>query len=108
MLAAMITAVALPPVYKSQAAIVIEAQQIPDEYVKSTITSYAEQRLEMLTREILRFNALKEIIEKFDLYPEYRKRGDLSSAGRKMKRTVKMTRLTIKAAQKNLRKGSVP
>ena len=50
MIAAMIVAVALPPIYRSKATILIEAQQIPDEYVKSTITSYAEHRLEMLTR----------------------------------------------------------
>jgi protein tyrosine kinase modulator len=101
MLAAMVTAVALPPIYKSQAVIVIQAQQIPDEYVKSTVNSYAEQRLEMLTREILKFNALKEIVEEFDLYPEYRKRGDLASAVEKMQDDVVIEPISSKTGSKS-------
>ena len=97
----MITAVALPPIYKSQAVIVIEAQQIPDEYVKSTITSYAEQRLEMLTREILKFHALREIVDEFNLYPEYRKRGDIASAVEKMKEAVEIEPISSKTGSQS-------
>lgn len=96
MVGAMVAAVVLPPIYYSQAVILIEAQQIPDEFVKSTITSYAEQRLEMLTREILRFNALKDIINEFDLYPEYRQKDDISSAVQEMKKAVKVEPVSSK------------
>lgn len=101
MIVAMILAVALPPIFRSQAVILIEAQQIPDEYVKSTITSYAEQRLEMLTREILRFSALKEIIREFDLYPEYMEKGDVGSAIQKMKKAVEIEPISAKEGRKS-------
>lgn len=101
MIAAMITAVALPPIFRSQAVILIEAQQIPDEYVKSTITSYAEQRLEMLTREILRFSALKEIIREFELYPEYLEKGDIGSAIQEMKSAVEIEPISSKTGHKS-------
>lgn len=101
MLIASIVAVVLPPIYRSQAVILIESQQISDEYVKSTVTSYAEQRLEMLTREILKFKALKDIIEEFDLYPEYRKSGDIGSAVQKMKDAVEIEPISSKVGVKS-------
>lgn len=93
--------VALPPIYRSQATIVIEAQQIPDEYVKSSITSYAEQRLSMITREILRFKALKDIIQEFDLYSEYLKDKDFGSAVGEMKEAVEIEPISSKAGQRS-------
>jgi polysaccharide biosynthesis transport protein len=89
-------AIGLPPIYRSQAVIMIESQQIPDEYVKSTITSYAEQRLEMITRDILRFSALKQIIKEFDLYPEIRKEGNMGLAIEQMKKAVVIEPISAK------------
>jgi uncharacterized protein involved in exopolysaccharide biosynthesis len=83
-----ILAIALPPIFRSQAVILIEEQQIPDEYVKSTITSYAEQRLESISREILGSAALKKIIKEIDLYPEYRLNGDIGMAVQEMKEAL--------------------
>lgn len=100
MIGAMTIAVALPPIYRSKAVIIIEAQQIPDEYVKSTITSYAEQRLDMLNREILRFGALKEIIEEFNLYPEHIKNEDFGSAVQEMKSSVAIEPVSSKVGIK--------
>jgi uncharacterized protein involved in exopolysaccharide biosynthesis len=93
--------VVLPPIYQSQATIVIEAQQIPDEYVKSSITSYAEQRLSMITREILRFKALKEIIQEFGLYSEHLKNGDFGSAVQEMKAAIEIEPISSKAGQRS-------
>ncbi|MGD9216981.1 MAG: GNVR domain-containing protein, partial [Desulfobacteraceae bacterium] len=94
-------AVALPPIYRSQAVIIIEAQQIPDEYVKSTITSYAEQRLSMITREILRFNELRAIIEEFGLYPKDVQKGDIGSAVSEMKKAVEIEPISSKVGVKS-------
>jgi len=98
---AAVVAVLLPPTYRSQAVILIEEQDIPDEYVKSTITSYAEQRLEMLTREILRFDALKDIINEFDLYPEYRQKGKIGTAVEEMKTSVEIEPVSSKVGAKS-------
>ena len=87
-LGTMILAIALPPIFRSQAVILIEEQQIPDEYVKSTITSYAEQRLESITRDILRSAVLKKIIKEFGLYPEHLLNGDIGIAVQEMKEAL--------------------
>jgi len=65
-----IVASILPPIYVSKSTIVVEAQQIPEEYVRATVTSYVEERLQLITQRILRREKLLEIIRKFNLYPD--------------------------------------
>lgn len=64
----------LPPIYKSQCTILIEEQQIPPEYVKTTVTSYVEERLQMITQQIMSRTNLLEIINRFGLYRDLRDR----------------------------------
>lgn len=101
MIGTVIVAVALPPVYRSKATILIEAQQIPDEYVKSTITSYAQHRLEMLTREILSYSALKDIIQEFDLYAKLMEKGKVGSAVGQMRNSVEVEPISSKVGVKS-------
>ena len=42
-----------PSIYASRSTILIEEQQIPPEFVRSTVTGFADQRLQSLTRRIL-------------------------------------------------------
>jgi uncharacterized protein involved in exopolysaccharide biosynthesis len=70
-----IRALILPPVYRSEATILIKEQEIPQDYVKSTITSYAEERLQLVSRHIMMPSKLMEIINKFDLYREIQDSG---------------------------------
>jgi len=70
---AFIIAFILPPVYLAKSTILIEAQQIPTEYVKTSVTSYVEERLSTISQEILSRARLLEIINKFNLYPDMRK-----------------------------------
>mgnify|MGYP006279106169 CR=1 FL=1 len=60
----------LPPVYSSQATILVEAQNIPKDMVRSTVTGYVEERLQTLTQIVLSRSNLKNIIEKFNLYAQ--------------------------------------
>ena len=46
-------AVLLPSVYRSSSTILIEEQQIPADFVRSTVTGFAEQRIQSLTQQIL-------------------------------------------------------
>jgi polysaccharide chain length determinant protein (PEP-CTERM system associated) len=69
-LVACIVAVSLPSVYRSSTTILIEEQEIPKEFVTSTVTSYADQRIESINRRITSFARLLDIIERLDLYPE--------------------------------------
>jgi polysaccharide chain length determinant protein (PEP-CTERM system associated) len=65
-------ALALPAIYKSTSLILIEEQEIPADFVMTTVTSYAEQRIQGIKQRIMGFTRLMEIIQKFGLYPELR------------------------------------
>ena len=64
----------LPSVYRASSVVLVERQQVPEALVKSTVTSALDTRLQMITQEILRRGHLQELIERFDLYPELRRR----------------------------------
>ncbi len=63
----------LPPVYKAEATILVDSQKIPDKYVMSTVNTAIEDRVLTLKKEILAYDSLQAIIERFDLYREQRK-----------------------------------
>lgn len=68
LIASVAVAVILPPVYESQATILIEQQHIPIDLVKSTVTSYADERISFIQQRVMTIDNLTKIINKFDLY----------------------------------------
>ncbi len=89
-LVAVVVAFALPPIYMSQSTILIEEQQIPDEYVKSTITSYVEERLQGITQRIMSRTRLLEILNQFSLYSEMRDRYTVEDILKKMREDIRL------------------
>jgi protein tyrosine kinase modulator len=73
-IAAAVVALALPSVYKSTSTILIEEQDIPADYVKTSVTSYAEQRLQSIHQRTVSFSRLLDMIKRFNLYPELKDR----------------------------------
>lgn len=67
-LLSLVIAFALPAVYRSTATVLIEQQEIPQDLVRSTISTYANQRLDVMQQKIMTTSNLMEIIEKFNLY----------------------------------------
>lgn len=65
-------ALGLPAIYKSRAVILIEQQEIPQDLVRSLVTSFADQRIQVISQRVLTNANLVNIIEKYDLYPEDR------------------------------------
>src|SRR5215218_39985 len=65
-------AVLIPSVYKSTATILIEQQEIPPDLVRSTISSYADQRIQVISQQVMTRSNLMRIVEKYNLYPRYR------------------------------------
>ena len=74
MLISAAVALILPPVYQSVSTILIEEQEIPDNFVMSTVTSYAEQRLQSIHQRIMSTSRLLEIITRLDLYKDLREK----------------------------------
>ncbi len=60
----------LPAKYQSAGTILIEQQEIPQDFVRSTITTFADQRLQIIQQRVMTSTNLFEIIEKFNLYQD--------------------------------------
>lgn len=68
-------AIFLPSIYTATAVILVEGQQVPQDYVRSTVTMSLERRLQILSQEILSRARLAELAKQFDLYPGLRAAG---------------------------------
>jgi polysaccharide biosynthesis transport protein len=79
----------LPSIYESSSTILIENQQIPEDFVRSTVTGFADQRIQSLTQQILSRTKLLEIIKQFKLYPEMQEKYTQEEIIEKMKDDIK-------------------
>lgn len=66
-------ALLLPPIYKSSSTILIEDQEIPAEYIQTTVTSLVEKRLQEIKQKIMSTTRLQEIIDRYELYTDLKK-----------------------------------
>lgn len=69
---AIIVAVLWPPTYQTGATILIEQQEIPQELVRSAITSFADQRVQVISQRVMTTQNLMTLIERYHLYPDIR------------------------------------
>lgn len=67
---AIIITFALPAIYRSTATILIEQQEIPKDLARSTITSFADQRLNVINQRVMTTSNLFKIINEFGLYKD--------------------------------------
>ncbi len=64
----LVVAMAMPPVYRSTGTVLIEEPEIPREFIRSTITSFAAERLQIIQQRVMTTQNLISIINKFNLY----------------------------------------
>jgi succinoglycan biosynthesis transport protein ExoP len=81
----------LPSIYKSRSVILIEAQEIPQDLVRSLVTSFADQRMQVIAQRVLTNVNLSEIIQKYDLYADERKNKPLELVLEGMRKDIAMT-----------------
>lgn len=64
----------LPARYQSTGTILIEQQELPADLVRSTVTSYADQRVQVISQRVMTTKTLLGIIRRYDLYADRRDR----------------------------------
>jgi uncharacterized protein involved in exopolysaccharide biosynthesis len=65
-------ALVLPPTYLSEGKILVQSQQIPTELVRSTVTSAAQERIQVIEQRLMTRDNLMAIVDKFQLFPSQR------------------------------------
>ena len=63
----------MPAFYRSTALVMVERQQVPEAFVRPTVTSDLETRLRTISQEILSRSRLDALIARFGLYADLRK-----------------------------------
>jgi protein tyrosine kinase modulator len=61
---------AWPNTYTATATILIEEPNVPSDLVKSTVSTYAQERLQIIQQRVMTSQNLYDIIKQYNLYPE--------------------------------------
>jgi len=86
----LLIAILLPSIYRSSAIVLIEQQEIPTELVRSTVTSYADQRIQTISQRVMTTSNLTEIMDKYNLYPEERAEAPTSAVLAEMRDDIEL------------------
>lgn len=95
-----LSAYLLPSVYKSNAVILIEQREIPAEYVTSSMTIFAEQRMQSIKQRVLTLNQLKELIKELDLYKKELEKNTLDEMATEMRDKIVLEPINVEVADR--------
>lgn len=69
LMVAVFLTVTLPRLYRSETTILVQPQEVPENYVQPTVTYGVEERLQAMSQQIMSRTKLLEIAGEFTLYP---------------------------------------
>jgi succinoglycan biosynthesis transport protein ExoP len=88
--AALSVAMFLPDIYQATATVLVDRQQVPENFVQPTVTSALETRLQTISQEILSRSRLEALVTRFGLYADLRKTLATEEVIERMRRDVKL------------------
>jgi succinoglycan biosynthesis transport protein ExoP len=99
LIAATITAFALPTKYRSTATLLVQSQDLPTTIVDSPTTGGVEQRIARIREQVLSRGDLVQLIEQNDLYPRDRRSKPLSKIIENMRHSTAIGALSSDIGQ---------
>ena len=96
--AAVAVIMALPDLYQSTALVLVERQQVPEAFVRPTVTSDLEIRIHTISQEILSRSRLEALVTRMGLYPDLRDTPSKEEAVNRLRRDI---RLELRSADAN-------
>ena len=70
LVAAVLYAFSLPKMYRATTLVLVTPQKVPENFVRPTVTSRIEDRLQSISQEIMSHTRLEQVISEFKLYSE--------------------------------------
>ena len=86
--AASVYSVVAPEKYKSSTTILVVAQRVPEEYVRSTISTRVDERLFTIRQQVLSRTRLLAVMEELGLYKEERKKLPAETVVEMMRKSI--------------------
>jgi len=88
---AFLLSLALPNQYTSRTLVLVEAQKVPDNYVKSVVTGDISQRLGAMQEQILSRTRLEPIMDKFGLFKKEKGKVPVEDLVDRMRKSISVT-----------------
>jgi polysaccharide biosynthesis transport protein len=107
LLMAVATAILMPPVYQSVGTILVESQQIPTELVQSNVTSYADERIEVIKQRVMTRDNLYRIMQKYKLYEDQIDDESISSLIEEMRQSISVKLLSANQSNSWEKKSTI-
>ena len=79
----------LPNRYRSETLILVVPQRVPEEYVRSTVTTRIEDRLKSINQQVMSRTRLEPVIKEFNLYPNELRTGLMEDVVDQMRRDIR-------------------
>lgn len=96
----------LPAKYTAQGTILVESAQIPSELVRSTVSSYAQERIQLIKQLVMTRERLLAIAEKYEIFPKDR-RLTPSERVAQMRKRLTISLITTTGAVSGQRDGTI-
>ena len=80
----------LPGIYRSTATVLVDRQQVPEAFVRPTVTSGVETRLQTISQEVFSRTRLEDIMGRFGLYGDLKKRVSAEQVVERMRNDIQL------------------
>ena len=80
----------LPNRYRSSTLILVVPQRVPESYVKATVTTRIEDRLQSISQQLLSRTRLERIILDFNLYEDQQQRAPMEDVVERMRANIQV------------------
>ncbi|MGO9022483.1 MAG: hypothetical protein ACLQVJ_29450 [Syntrophobacteraceae bacterium] len=97
-----IISVVLPNIYKSTATVLILNQQIPSALVPSTVTTFAQERIQSITQEVTSRSKILKLVEKYDLLPDKTKKLTTEALVDEIRKRISFQTINAEVNKENL------
>ncbi len=74
--------------------------------MRTTISSFADQRIQVISQQVMTRSTLMQIVEKYDLYPQRRKRETTEEILERMRKDIKLDLVTADVADRRSGRSS--
>lgn len=79
----------LPPLYRARATVLVERQQISEAFVRPSVTTELETRIQTIHRQVTSRARLSDVITRFNLYPDLRRAAPIEAVVERMRNDIR-------------------
>ena len=88
--AAAAVAVSLPDLYRSTATVIVEREQVSEAFVRPSVSAELETRIQLIREQVMSRARLTDLVRRFDLYREWRRKVPLDTVIERMRRDIQL------------------